>query len=77
LNQGPKKLPLLGFSAYGTPEQKMAARIPSEPSGFGAAIMEPQAVQERENLPPPEKQDQEFLGATTPSVGENRASTRN
>lgn len=65
----PEGTPAPGLSAYGTPEQEMAARIPSEPSGFGAALMEPQAVQEREIAAPGET-GPGILGATTPSVGE-------
>lgn len=65
----PEGAPPPGLSSYGTPEQEMAARLPSEPSGFGAAIMEPQAVQEREIAAPGEI-GPGILGATTPSVGE-------
>lgn len=40
----PEGTPAPGLSAYKTPEQEMAAVMPSEPSGFGAAIMQPQAL---------------------------------
>jgi hypothetical protein len=37
----PETVPAPGLSAYGTPEEEMAAVTPSTPSGFGAAIMQP------------------------------------